>query len=118
MRRDCVAASVGHTLDRSLEARVLERLYLAAGVADEMVVVIAADVRRLEARDTVPEVDPLQEPELVHALERPVDARDSDAVAATAHRVVDLLRREAARVLAEALDHESSRPAAAPARLA
>ena len=99
-------------------ARVLERLDLPAVVAHEVVVVVASGVSGLEARDPVAEVDPLDEPELVHAVERAVDARDPDPPAACAQRVVDLLRGEAAVLLAEELDDEPSRTAAPAARLA
>ena len=75
---------------------------------------IAVHVRGLEAGDTVPEVDPLDEPELVEALESPVDARDPHARAIRANAVVDLLCREAAVLLADVLDDEASRAAASP----
>src|SRR6187200_2212496 len=114
VRRHRVATSVRDALDRRLEAGVLERLDLPAVVADEVVVMIAPRVGRLEACDAVAEVDPLHEPERVHALECAVDARDSDAAAARAHFVVNLLRRQTAVLLAEELDDESPR-AAAPA---
>ena len=57
---------------------------------------LAARVGGLEARDAVAEVDPLNEPELVEALERPVDACDPDPGACGADAVVDLLCGEAA----------------------
>ena len=80
---------------------------------------VAARMSGLEARDAVAEVDPLDEPELVHALERPVHARDPDACRRCARtRVVDLLRREAAVLLAEELDDAPPRAAAAAARIA
>jgi hypothetical protein len=59
---DCVPAAVGDALDRRFERRVLERLDLAAVVTDEVVMVVAAGMGRLEARDAVAEVDPLDEP--------------------------------------------------------
>jgi zinc transport system substrate-binding protein len=114
VRGDGIAASVRDTLDRRLEACVLERLDLATVVAHEVVMVIAACVRRLEACDAVAEIDPLHESERVHPVERPVDGRDPDAAAARAHGTVDLLRREAAVLLAEELDDEPAR-ATAPA---
>ena len=116
MRGDDVAAPVRDALDRRLERRVLERLDLAAVVTHEVVMMIAADVSGLEPRDAVAEIDPLDEPELVEAVERPVDARDPDPPAACPHAVVDLLRGEAAVLLAEKLDDEPPRAAAAPAR--
>ena len=107
--RHGVAASVRDALDRRLEAGVLERLDLPAVVADEVVMMVAARVGRLEACDAVAEVDPLHEPERVHTFECAVDARDSDTAAARAHFVVDLLRRQTAILLAEELDDESPR---------
>ena len=116
MRGDDVAAPVRDALDCRLERRVLERLDLAAVVTHEVVMMIAADVSGLEPRDAVAEIDPLDEPELVQAVERPVDARDPDPPAACPHAVVDLLGGEAAVLLAEKLDDEPPRTAAAPAR--
>src|SRR5262245_40399995 len=89
VRRHRVAASVRDALDRRLEAGVFERLDLPTVVADEVVVMIAPRVGRLEPRDAVAEVDPLHEPERVHAFERAVDARDPDAAPASARFVVD-----------------------------
>ena len=84
VRRHGVAASVRDPLDRRLEARVLERLDLPTVVAHEMVVMIASGVCRLEARDAVAEIDPLDETESVHSLERAVHAGDADAAPASA----------------------------------
>ena len=80
---------------------------------------VAARMSRLEACDPVAEIDPLDEPELVDALERPVHARDPHArTLRCAHAVVDLLRRQAAVLLAEELDDAPPCAAAAAARLA
>ena len=79
VRRHDVPAPVGDSLDRGLERRILERLDLAAVVADEVMVVVAAGKRRLEAGAAVSEVDALNEPEPVEALQSPVHARDSHA---------------------------------------
>jgi zinc transport system substrate-binding protein len=114
-----VAAAVGDSRDGGLERRILERLDLAAVVAHEVVMMVAAGVRRLEPGDAVAEVDPLDEPELRHALERPVHARDPDSASAGAHLVVDLLSRKAAVLLAEEFDDEppcASAPAARRAK--
>ncbi len=118
MRGDDVAAAVGDPLDRRLEGRILEGLDLAAIVAHEVVMMVAARVCGLETRDAVSEVDALDEPQRVHAVESPVDARDPDAPASPAHSLVDLLRGEAAVLLAEELDDESPRAAAPSARRA
>jgi zinc transport system substrate-binding protein len=112
VRGDRVAAAVRHALDRRLEDGVLERLDLAAVVAHEVVVVIATRVGGLEPRDAVSEIDALDDTERVHRVEGAVDTRDPDAAAARTHGVVDLLRREAAVLLAEELDDEPTRPTA------
>ena len=74
-----VAAPVGHALDRRFQRRILERLDLAAVVADEVMVVVAAGKRRLEAGGAVSEVDTLNEPEPIEPFERSIDACDSHA---------------------------------------
>lgn len=62
VRCDCVSTAVGNALDRRFEGRILERLDFAAVVTDEVVMVVAACMGRLEARDAVAEVDLLDEP--------------------------------------------------------
>jgi zinc transport system substrate-binding protein len=118
MRSHGVPTPVGDALDRGFERRVLEWLDLPAVVAHEMVVMVAAGVRRLEARDSIAEVDPLDQPELVHAVERAVHARDSDSSALRPDAFVNLVRGEATVLLAEQLDDASSRTTASPACLA
>ncbi len=81
-------------------------------------VMVASRMSRFEPRDPVAEVDPLYESELVHAFERPVHARDSHAATLRSNRVVDLLRRQAAALLAEEHDDEPSCTAASTARIA
>ena len=82
--RDGIAESPRHTRDRLLERPIRERLDLAAVLADDVVVMVRADDRRLEARDAVADVDALDEPELGQEVEDPVDARDPDRAAASA----------------------------------
>ena len=62
----------------TLEALVGERLDLAAVLADEMVVVLAAAVHGLEPGDSRPDVDALHEAPFAEQVEHPVDARDAD----------------------------------------
>ncbi len=118
MGGDGVAAADRDALDRRFERVILERLHLAAVVADQVVVVLASGLRALEPRDAVAEVHPLREPELVEPLQRAVDAGDADLAPGGADSVVDLLRRETAVLVAEELDDEPARATAAAARLA
>jgi hypothetical protein len=90
---DGVAAPVCNALDHRFERRILERFDLAAVVADEVVMMVAAGMYGLEARDAVAEVDTLDERESVESFERPIDACDPDASAGGAQALVDLLRR-------------------------
>ena len=71
MRDDVVAGLLLDRLDRALERRVVERLDLAAVVADEVMVVVVPGAHRLVARDAVAEVDALQQA----LLDEAVDAR-------------------------------------------
>lgn len=96
-------------LERLLEAGIRERLHLPAVVAHQVMVVLATRVRRLEPGDPVAELDALHEVELDELVERAVDARDSHATAVVPHAVEDLLRRPAARLGAEVLDHGPAR---------
>ena len=115
VRRHDVAAPVGDAFDGGLERRILERLNLSAVVTHEMVMVVAARMSGLVARDPVAKVDSLHEPELVHAVERAVHAGDPDPGTARTDAIVDLVRREATVLLAEELDDHASRPATAAA---
>jgi hypothetical protein len=118
MCRHRVPAPVGDAFDRRLEGRILEGLDLAAVVAHEVMVVVAAGKRGLEARHAVPEIDALDESETVESLERAVDARDPDAWPCRPEAVMDFLRRQAAPLPAEQLDDRAPGAPAAPARLA
>ena len=53
----------GDGRDRLLERGVVERVDLPAGAADQMVVVLASRLRRLEAGETFAKVDPVDQPE-------------------------------------------------------
>jgi len=91
--------------ERVLEAGIGERLHLAAVVADQVMVVLAARVDRLEAGDAVAELDTLHEAELDELLESAVDTRDPDLATLATDAVEDLLRRAAARLCSQVLDH-------------
>ncbi len=116
VRGDLVAAAARDPLERLLESGVLERLHLAAVVADEVMVMVAARVDSLEAGGAIAEVDALHEPEVVQTFERAIHARDSDAGTRTSHAVVDLLSGETAVLTREELDDDAARAPAAPAR--
>jgi len=114
---DGIAEPAGDAVDRALQARVAERLDLAAVAADQVMVVVAVRRRRLEACDTVASVDPLHEAEIDERVERPVDACEADASPRPSQCSVDLLRAETAILAAEQLDDRAPRAARAiPAR--
>jgi hypothetical protein len=113
-----IPAPVGHSLDRGLEGRILEGLDLATVVADQVMVMVAAGKGGFEARDSVAEVDALDEAESVEALERPVHTCDSDAWSSRAQAVMDLLGGQTAPLSAEEVDDCSACTPAASARLA
>src|SRR4051794_9064676 len=109
MRVDVEGDGVGELVDRLLECGILERLDRAAAPADEMVVVLAAGVARLVARDTVAHLDAVDEPELVELLERAVDARQADGAI---ERVFDVARADGAVLAAERVEHGAAGAAA------
>src|SRR4051794_5327448 len=104
VRADLVAEPRRDVADQPLEFRVLERVALAAAVADGVVVMVAARVGRLVARGAV-HVDPVHELELREEVERAVHAGEADRALAAAQAVVDLLRTEAALLLREQGEH-------------
>ena len=92
----------------------VERVLLAAAVADRVMVVVAAGVGGLEARGAG-DVDAVHEPELRERVQRPVDARQADAAAGVAQAVVDLLGAQAAGLAPEQLEHLAAGAAGAVA---
>jgi hypothetical protein len=105
-------------MDRALQVGVGERLDTAAVVADEVMVVLAARVHRLEAGAVTAELDPLHETVARQLFEGAVDGSDSDAAASRPQLVEDLLRAEAAVLSSQQLDHSPARAAVAvPLRL-
>lgn len=100
-----IAVRTGDCRDRVLERRVVERVHLAAAPADEMVVVLASRLGRLEAGEPLAEVDAVDEAELGQLIERPVDARDPNSAAVRAEAVKDLLSRHATRLIGEVRNH-------------
>ena len=69
MARDRVAGAALDLVERALELVVLERLHAPAVRADEVVMVLAARMRGLEAGDAGPEVDALEQALLGEQLE-------------------------------------------------
>ena len=78
MAGDRVARPAFDLAQGALELIVGERLDLAAVVADEVVMVLAPGVDRLEAGRPGADVDPLYEAVLAQLLEHSIDARDPD----------------------------------------
>ena len=108
MADDGVAGSAFDLAQSPLELIVCECLDFAAVVADEVVVMLAAGVDRLETRRAGADVDALDEAVLAQLLEDAIDARDPDAATFRAKLVEDLLGREAAVLATEQLDHSAS----------
>ena len=102
---DRVVDPAREPLDGSLEVGVLERGDLAAGVADDVVVMLAVRVDRLVPRDSLGGVDPSRQAQLVEQLERPVHACEADVLAPAVQAVRDLLGGHAAAEIGERLDH-------------
>ncbi len=115
MRLDAVAQAASNPVERPLQAAVRERLDLAAVVAHEVVMVLAARQQRLVAC-SVGELEPLHELQPDELVERAVDAGEPDPAVLRAQRIEDLVRAQAALLTREERDHELSRSAGAPTR--
>ena len=102
---DRVARLPFDSAQRALELVIGEGLDLAASLADEMVMVFAVRVERLEAGDAGADVDPLDEPVAHELIERAVDRRDPNRAALLAEAVEELLCGQAAILAPEQLDH-------------
>src|SRR5205814_5140736 len=105
--------------DRALQAGVRERGDPAAAVAHQVVVmVLVVGAPRLVARGAVAHVDAPHEPQLLELAERPVDAREANALPGRAEVVVDLTRAERAAQARQLLHDGAARAApAAPGAL-
>jgi large conductance mechanosensitive channel len=95
-------------MDRLLEITVLEGLDLPAAVAHEMMMVVAAGMDRLVARNARAKIDPLDEPFGGEELEHPIHARDSDLSIRSTQSVENLLRAQTAVLRREQVDHRAS----------
>lgn len=113
MPAEGVAVTRGHTRERPFERPVGKRLHATAVVADEVMMMVAVRMRRLEARDAAAQVDPVDEAKVDEGLEHAVDARDPDPTTRGTEAVVQLLRRYTAVLAAEVLDHGAPGAAAA-----
>ena len=105
MRSDRVAAALFDIPENPLETLVGEGLDPPAVVADDVVMVLHLIADRLEARDAVAEVKPLDEALLGEHLEHAVDARKPHPLPARRECSMDLLRPGAAVLRVEELDH-------------
>jgi len=111
---DGVAGLPLDLVDHGFELGIGKRLDLAAVVADEVVMMLAALQRRFVARDSGTEVDPLDEALLGELLEHAIDACNPDAAPVGTQLVEDLLRGQAAVLPTEELDDRAA-GAASPA---
>jgi hypothetical protein len=90
------AAIARDAAQRTLEWGIVERLDLAAASAHEMVVVLPAGQRGLEARDPVGQIHAVHEPQLGQLVEDAIHAGDPDGPTLCAKPGVQLLRGHAA----------------------
>ena len=116
MRVDLVPEIVPDAIESLLEPAVCKRLHLAAVVAQQMVVVLAAREQRLVAR-AVGELETLNELEARELVESPVHARQADLAVLGTQGLEDLVRAQAAVLSREQRDHELPRPPRTPARV-
>ncbi len=97
---DAVPQAASDAIERPLQAAVCERLDLAAVVAHQVVMVLAARQQRLVAR-CIGELEPLHELEPDELVERAVDAGQPDPAVLRAQRIEDLVRAQAALLASE-----------------
>ena len=110
--------ATGGALERVLEAGIRKGLHLSAPVAHQMMMMLSAQVGRLEAGDAVTELDALNEAKIDELFERAIHARDPNPSTLVADAVKDLLGRAAAGLRTEVLDDGPSRASVAkPLRL-
>ena len=95
MAGDRVARSPFDPVQGPFELGIREGFDLPAAVADEVMVVLAVRVDRLEARDAGADVDSLDEAVTGQLLECAIDARGPDATPLGPQLVEDLLRGQA-----------------------
>src|SRR5947209_6575485 len=94
MTGDGDAEPARESVDRPLETGIVERDEVAAGLADEMVMVMLAG--RLEAGLSVPHLDALDQVVLGEQLEHSVDAGPARGAAGIVEPLLDLGRAQRA----------------------
>ncbi len=113
---ELVAAGAGYELECALEAVVVEHLDSATFVADEVVVMLPARKRGLEARHAATQIYPVHESEFGQPVEHAVDARYPDLAPVRPQPVVELLGGDAAVLALQVRDHRLACAARARAR--
>ena len=108
-----VTKALGETIDRLLQALILERDDPAARLAEDVVVVMAARDDGLVSGSPLPRVHPLHQAHSIEQVEGAIDACDADPLTTASKLVRDLLRGEAAVLPREELDHRTAGPAEA-----
>ena len=115
---DLVAQALRQPADRPLQPFVLERAQRAAGVAQDVVMMLATRDHGLVAGSAFAHLDSLNEADAVKEVQRTVDAGRPHAIAARPQPLRDLLRGEAAVLVGEQVDDCAARAAGALPRLA
>jgi hypothetical protein len=108
---DSVTEALREPADRAFQPVVLKRADPPAGLANDVVVVVAIRDDALIARSTSADLDPLHEADPLQQVQRPVHARRSDAATLLPKARGDVLRAKAAVLLGEEVDHRPSRAA-------
>jgi hypothetical protein len=91
VRAHPVPQARGERGDRFLEPLVLKGGDTPAAIADDVVVMVPAGKCRLVARDPAPDVDPLNQLEIVKQLDRAIDTRERCALTTLPQSLPDLL---------------------------
>lgn len=104
---------LGDAGDRTLQTAVLERLHAPAAAADHVVMMVAARIDPLIARDAALDLESLDEPLRLEQLERPVDAGPANPRAAFTQVLLEIERCDRALVTGKGLDDSGA--GAAPA---
>ena len=104
--------------DRALELVVGERLQAPAAVAHEMVMVAGPVPDGLVADHALTDLHALHQPDRLELVHHAIDARARDLAPARRQRVLDLHRRQRARLLVEQFEDRAAGAAAAIAGVA